>query len=105
MDTVEKTKREPLPTADALLRASIKSNENWWHGIRNSEDGYKRGAEDALQAVQAKITSGELVVVKMAALVYKEDHPSDWWCSECDWRSTPSHYAFCPGCGAKIVKA
>jgi len=53
---------------------------------------------------EAKITSGELRAVKKATLIQPDELVPLWFCSECDWRNTPSHYAHCPGCGAQIVK-
>ena len=46
--------------------------------------------------IQAKITSGELMVVKSAK-------PIDGCCSNCDmWIGDGPNY--CPGCGSKIIE-
>lgn len=62
--------------------------------------------------LQAKITSGELMVVKKTFphLDYKEVGPT-FICSECDENLCPygigdhrNKFLFCPGCGSKIIE-
>jgi hypothetical protein len=76
---------------------------DWWQGARNSEDGYKRGAEDALQTVQAKITSGELRVANTILRSelndhIRRDHNIAWDAAGAAW------VTHCAGCGAKIIE-
>ena len=55
------------------------------------------------EAFRAKITSGELAVVKTAT---KGNEVSPWCCSECGlYLGRIDDPNFCPGCGAKIVEA
>lgn len=92
------TQREPLLSGADMVEMYY----------ANSKYGGVGASVDALNAVrdfyEAKITSWELRVVEEVELVYKEEHPTEWWCSICDWRGVPSHYAFCPGCGNKIKR-
>lgn len=56
---------------------------------------------------EAKITSGELMVVKT---VTHDERDSLIYCSGCDWsapwevESLSPNMNFCPGCGAKIIE-
>jgi hypothetical protein len=96
MDTKEQAKREPLLSYDEA----------------NCEDGHGIYVRDFYEA---KITSGELRVVKGAALVRAvggEHYTAPAHCSLCGIRTEyydedeqPSPIPnYCPGCGAKITK-
>ena len=61
-------------------------------------------ARKALHFIDAKIASGELMVVKWVKVIQPDELVSMWFCSECNWRNAPFHYAFCPGCGNPIAK-
>ena len=72
--------------------------------VRDTSEAWTIGSRQVRDFYEAKITSGELRAVKKATLIQPDELVPLWFCSECDWRNTPSHYAHCPGCGAQIVK-
>ena len=54
---------------------------------------------------EAKITSGELMVVRTVTGQTKGNHEGMWLhCSGCNEVWSTNAYAHCPGCGAKIAK-
>ena len=65
------------------------------------------GIKQARDFYEAKIASGELMVVKTAT-IYRED--VCWFCSECNAgtfdsvQSSPVAGSFCTHCGAKIIE-
>lgn len=65
------------------------------------------GFKEATSIYEAKITSGELAVVKTARRSFNSGGGKELWqcCGECRFEPMPDSFNFCPGCGAKIVDA
>ena len=91
------TGRAPLLSDNAIWVS--RDNDDWRAGGRAIRDWY-----------EAKITSGELRVVKKAT--YTVNYETYKCCSACEFRSNPiewgpltgnDEWKFCPGCGAQIV--
>ena len=116
-DPAGEYKREPLLS---VIKAPA-SQDHWvidgmalvgynWYA---SESNDKRHAEHLAEfinkcieaVIHAKITKGELMVVKTAHNLNKGHN---FLCSECDKHvDDPAHgtdFNFCPGCGAKIIE-
>ena len=69
---------------------------------------FRQGAEEARDWFQAKITSGELMVVKTCKFV-TNNYDANIDCDGCGWSICYIHVEdnpmkFCPGCGAKIIE-
>lgn len=51
---------------------------------------------------ESKITFGELRVVREVEINSRNQMYAYDYCEGCKWSCIPSHYRYCPGCGAKI---
>lgn len=74
-----------------------------------SQYSFYMGADGARNFYEAKITSGELMVVKTVKFV-SNDYDANIDCNACGWSICYIHVddnpmKFCPGCGAKIIEA
>lgn len=97
----QQPKAEPLFSDERMAQSISADGGDGWpiaHEIRNF--------------YEAKIVSGELMVVKKTFphLDYKEVGPT-FICSECDENLCPygigdhrNKFLFCPGCGSKIIE-
>lgn len=101
--TPKEKKREPLLSEDTMF--------GWFGKSHLQSDGERtflgnftmvQGAAKAREFYEAKITSGELRVVKKAHGTKLPPHDLMWGCEHCvrQWTAFDN---FCPGCGAQIV--
>ena len=115
-DPQEEYKREPLLSDEEI-------HDMWWFGdstdVRNRpavpkgegllvDDGYEWGAKDVRDFYEAKIASGELMVVKTAT-INRHEHNGGDECSECqhffpDYEERPPSLGEFCYCGAKIIE-
>lgn len=99
----EQPKREPL-LSDDVIRETFRVR----HDVE--PDGYAHGigainvANRVRGFYEAKIASGELMVVKTAKGAKLPPCGIMWGCEHCGYKWTGMDN-YCPGCGAKIVEA
>ena len=76
--------------------------------VRDTSEAWTIGSRQVRDFYEAKITSGELMVVKKATWILIGHGYA--YCSVCpywytmDMDGPPALHNFCPGCGAQIVK-
>ena len=95
MATFQPTGRAPLLSDDEFKELL---GDDW---IAAKGDRAESAGKKIRDWYEAKITSGELRVVKTT----RNSHENGWGCEQCDrFLGSEVDYNLCPGCGAQIVK-
>lgn len=101
MVTNEQATREPLLSDDAIATEVGPRDPKDY----SAEEYYETiGAKWCRDFYEAKITSGELAVVKTAHIVMVASDREQCSACETNWDYLGFPVVSCPGCGAKIAK-
>lgn len=96
------------PVPDWAKREPLLSDEDI-DSLKGGRFELGLGMKHARQVYEAKITSGELRVVKEVAYsTLFPDQPGHSCCDECSWTTEDTYWTqalFCPGCGNPIKRS
>lgn len=99
-DYKKPTERAPLLLSEDEVDAILDKDEMVCH----PQDAFQKGVDAAQKALEAKITSGELRVVKKVRGVPTDNGEYAYHCGYLVSDAWGYKATFCPGCGAQIVK-